>query len=64
MNILEDISPFCRTTGTLFWTFGDVYPGFQSQEGSPHYVLCHLRVMDSSDSPDDLWMANVTAEHL
>ena len=33
----EDTSPFCDCdTDTLFWTFGDVCPGFQSQGGTPH----------------------------
>ena len=30
---LEDMSPFCGATETLFWTSGDVSSGFQSQSG-------------------------------
>ena len=27
---LKDISPFVRPLTPLFWTYGDIYPGFQS----------------------------------
>ena len=33
----------------LFWTSGDVCPGYQSQGGSLACVLSRLRAMDSSD---------------
>ena len=36
---------------TLFWTSGDIYPGFQCQGGSLTCLLCHLHAMDSSDLP-------------
>ena len=32
----SNISPFFGATDTLFWTFGDICSGFQSQGGSPH----------------------------
>ena len=35
----------------LFWTFGDVCPEFQSQDGFLTYMLCHLCAVDSSESP-------------
>ena len=35
----------------LFWTSGDVSPGFQTQGGSLTCVLCRLHAMNSSDSP-------------
>ena len=35
----------------LFWTSGDVSPGFQSQGGSLTCVLLRLHTMNSSDSP-------------
>ena len=43
---VEDIGPFMGLLILLFWTFGDVCPGFQSQCGFPF-----LRATDSSDSP-------------
>ena len=46
--ILEDISPFWALI-PLFWTFGDIYPGFQSQGGFP--CLHAFCAMDSWDSP-------------
>ena len=36
---LEDISPFCGPLVPLFWTSGDICPGFQSQGGS---LACFL----------------------
>ena len=40
-----------RLPTPLLRTSGNVYPGFQSQNGSFDCVLCHLCAMDSSDSP-------------
>ena len=36
---------------TMFWTSGDVCPGFQKPGWIPFCVLCYLHAMDSSDSP-------------
>ena len=36
---------------SLFWTSGDVCPGFQSQARFLTCVRCHRRAVDSSDSP-------------
>ena len=35
----------------LFWTDGDICPGFQSQGGSLTFMLHHLHHLHSSDSP-------------
>ena len=35
----------------LFWTYGDVCPGFQSQARFLTCVRCHRRAVDSSGSP-------------
>ena len=51
ITILEDISPFCGATDTLFWTSDDVYPWIQSQVDSLACMLCHLCAIDSSESP-------------
>ena len=42
---------FVGLSAPLFWTFGDVYPGFQSHGGCLTCVFCHLHTVDSSDSP-------------
>ena len=36
---LEDIRPFRGALTPLFWTLGDVYPGFQSRGG---FLACRL----------------------
>ena len=41
-KFLEDISPFRGATDTLFWTSGDISPGFQSQGGYPFCMLSRL----------------------
>ena len=41
---------FLRTS-VLFWTSGDIYPGFQTQGQSLVCALLHLRAMDSKNSP-------------
>ena len=48
---VEDICPFCGETDVLFWTSGDIYPGFQSQGGS---LRCTSDVI-----PADLLAANI-----
>ena len=37
--------------GPLFWTSGDICPGFQSQGRSLTCMLSHLCAMDFSDLP-------------
>ena len=34
----------------LFWTSGDIYPGFQKQRGFLAYVLHRLHATESSDT--------------
>ena len=59
LKAMEVFKKFWRTLVVLFvgqlisvfWTSGDVWPVFQSQGGFLVCVLCHLRAMDSSDSP-------------
>ena len=42
---------FVGPQAPLFWTSGDVSPGFQINVGSPHVQACHLHAMDLSYSP-------------
>ena len=42
---------FVRPLIPLISTSSDVYPGFQSQDGSFAFMLPHLCAVDSSDSP-------------
>ena len=42
-KILEDTSPFCGVLIPIFWTSGDVCPGFQSQGGPS--LVCFLICM-------------------
>ena len=35
-KLLVDIYPFMGSLIPLFWTFDDVYPGFQSQSEQPY----------------------------
>ena len=48
---MEDINAFVGPLIPLYWTSGDVCPGFQSQDVSIACMLSHLHAMDSSDSP-------------
>ena len=45
LKFLEDVSPFCGATDTLFWTSGDVSSGFQSQSGQPYSHLIEAYVI-------------------
>ena len=51
---------FVRPLIPLFWTFGDVCPGFQSQDG---FLACNgfLR-FTSGAAPADLFSASMVAE--
>ena len=55
-KFLEDISPFCWTTGTPFLTFGNIHPNCQSQSESSHLFVslpaCNV-------TPVDLFVANM-----
>ena len=53
---MEDISLFVRTLNPLFWTSGDVCPGFQSQGGFLRFT--------SGGTPADLLMGSMAAEPL
>ena len=48
---LDDISPFCATTDTLFWTSDNVCPGFLNQGGFLCLHACCLCTTDSSNPP-------------
>ena len=64
---LEDISPFCGATDTLFRTAGDVSPEFQIQSGQPYlhlaeaYLSCSLRFA-SGATPADLFTASMVTK--
>ena len=45
LKFLEDIIPFRGALTPLFWTFGDVYPGFQSQGGFFACTLSYLHAI-------------------
>ena len=63
LTILEDIGPFRGATVTLFWTSGDVCPGFKSQGGS---LTCCLNSVilrfTSGATPADCMRVNMAAE--
>ena len=59
VKFLKDISIFEGPLILMFWTSGDVCPGFQSQGGSLTWVLHH---MHATDSPADLLVASMAAE--
>ena len=46
----------------LFWTDGDICPGFQSQGGSLTFMLHHLHNLHSSDSHADLLATSLPAK--
>ena len=53
LNVLNFWRAYCILVGfliVLFWTSGDVCPGFRSQVGSLIFMLSYLCAMDSSDS--------------
>ena len=41
-TFFEDTNPTCEPLNLLFWPSGDVFPGFQSQDGSLAGMLCCL----------------------
>ena len=45
VNYSEDINPFVRLLLPLFWTSGDVYPGFKASVDPFTCVLCHMYLM-------------------
>ena len=44
-NYSEDINPFVKLLLPLFWTSGDVYPGFKASVDPLTCVFCHMYVM-------------------
>ena len=67
LKYLEDISPFCGSLIPLFWTSGDVCPGFQSQCGSSHFHAsspAHNGILrlPSAATPADLFVDSMAAE--
>ena len=51
INFLRTWVLFVGPLIPLFWTSGDICPGFQSLGGSLACMLCHLHAMNSWDSP-------------
>ena len=65
---LQDIRAF-RGTTVLFWTSGDIYSGFQNQDGSPHLCISPPACYNFSDSPlsvtpADLLVTSMVAKSL
>ena len=42
----KNVSHFCEAANTPVWTSGDVFPGFQIQNGQPYLHLAEVLMMN------------------
>ena len=68
VNYSEDINLFVKLLVPLFWTSGDVYPGFKASGDPLTCVFCHMYVMGyrftSGATPADILVAGMAVDNL